>query len=321
MTLSRTSYRGWRDCYRLDNGLIEAIGTAEVGPRILHLGATGGRNLFAEIEDDAGLRGGSDWRLYGGHRLWHAPEDAWRSYRPDNDPVEVGEANGWVTIEQPVEPETGIVKRIELALSPDAPHLRLVHRLRNRGAWPIELAPWALSVMATGGAAFAPLPPRGTHPEQLAPSSTLTLWPYTDMADPRWSWGRSHVALRQQPGNAVPQKVGLDVPDGWAGYLLEGTLFLKLFEHRSHLPYPDLGSSVELFTNDVMLELETLGPLQTLAPGDEAVHVEDWFVFSDPALSDPAPNDDPSATFDRLLPHVGRARRLRDAFTDPDAGS
>ncbi len=34
-----------------------------------------------------------------------------------------------------------------------------------------------------------------------------------------------------------------------------------------------------MYTNDRMLELETLGPLQRLAPGDVVEHVEHWFLF------------------------------------------
>jgi len=40
--------------------------------------------------------------------------------------------------------------------------------------------------------------------------------------------------------------------------------------------YPDLGSTVELFTNGDMLEVETLGPLITLEPGAAVTHTEIW---------------------------------------------
>jgi hypothetical protein len=35
-----------------------------------------------------------------------------------------------------------------------------------------------------------------------------------------------------------------------------------------------------------MLELETLGPLQCLAPGDVVEHVEHWFLFRDVKTSE-----------------------------------
>ena len=312
LNFERGPFGGWSDSFRLANGSIELVGATEVGLRIVHLGLVGGRNLFCEIEADRGASGGEQWRLYGGHRLWHAPEDAWRSYLPDNAPIQVTQHGDSVHLRQPREAETGIEKRLELHMSAEQAHVRAVHRLHNGGAWSVRLAPWALSAMAAGGSALLPLPPRGTHPEQLNPSSTLTLWPFTDLSDGRWSWGRRAIALRQERAATTPQKLGLVVPDGWAAYLLDGTLFLKLFERREGASYPDLGSNVEIFSNDVMLEVETLGPLRDLEPGAEAVHVEDWFVFGDVAEG-----AGPDETLERLLPLVERARsHLATVTTD-----
>ena len=43
--------------------------------------------------------------------------------------------------------------------------------------------------------------------------------------------------------------------------------------------YPDFGCSFETFTNADFLELETLGPLATLAPGESLTHTERWTAF------------------------------------------
>lgn len=310
LTLDRAPYGGWRDSLRLGNGSIELIATTEIGPRIAHLGLADGRNLFCEVAADRGATGGDSWRMIGGHRLWHAPEDAGRTYAPDNDPIAVERRGDAVALLQPRERSTGIAKSIELRMHPELPWVRVTHRLHNGGVWPVRLAPWALSVMAAGGSALVPLPPRGSHPEHLVPASTLALWRYTDLSDERWGWGKRAVSLRQVPG-AGPQKLGLDVPDGWAAYLLDGTLFLKLFTRPEGAEYPDLGSSVEIFTNDFMLELETLGPLQTLPRGGEALHREDWFVFGDAHTA-----SDPDAAYAQLLPFVERARA--HTATEPD---
>lgn len=44
---------------------------------------------------------------------------------------------------------TQIQKEIEIIMSPSEPKVEVLHRLTNRGVWPIELTLWALSVMAT----------------------------------------------------------------------------------------------------------------------------------------------------------------------------
>jgi hypothetical protein len=54
-------------------------------------------------------------------------------------------------------------------------------------------------------------------------------------------------------------------------------LFLKRFDPAPG-PHPDLGCNAETFTNHEMLELETLSPLVSIAPGPAATHVERWRV-------------------------------------------
>lgn len=279
VSLTKTAYGGWQNCYRLSNDIVDLVITAEVGPRIIRFGFVGQANEFAEFADDLGQTGGDQWRNYGGHRLWHAPEAQPRTYYPDNQPVEIDEQPGGVRVVQATEPTTGIGKGLEISLEADVARVRVVHRLRNDGLWPVKLAPWALSVMAPGGTGIVPLPPRGTHPQDLLPTSWLVLWAYTDMSDPRWTWGRRYVLLRQDADAPHPQKVGVHCLDGWAAYARAGHLFVKRFSHTPRATYPDLGASVEVYTERSMLEVETLGPLVELEPGAAVEHVEMWELF------------------------------------------
>jgi len=189
----------------------------------------------------------------------------------------------------------------------------VTHRLRNKNLWTVEFAPWALSVMAAGGTAIVPLPPRGTHPEVIQPLSTLALWAYTDMSDPRWTWGRKYVLLRQDDTAMTPQKAGAWVPDGWVAYVHSGHLFVKTFAPVPAASYADLGCSTEVFTNAEMLELETLGPLVRLQPDQMVEHVEHWFLLR----AVPAPASD--LDVDRhVLPQV---KRVLPQVETPRAGA
>ncbi len=279
--MEKITYRGWPACYRLMRDDLELIVTADVGPRIIRLGFVGEPNEFCEYEEWWGKTGGTEWRNYGGHRLWHAPEVRPRTYAPDNEPVEVqATPEGWAFI-QPVEASTGIQKTIIVSF-PELSHtVRVTHRLRNLGPWTVELAPWALSVMAPGGMAIIPLPERGPHGVNLLPASGLALWKYTDMSDPRWTWGRRFILLRQDPQASTPQKIGATVVDGWAAYARAGHVFLKRFPYIPDAVYPDLGVNAEFFTNARMLEVESLGPLVRLAPGADVTHIETWALLRD----------------------------------------
>jgi hypothetical protein len=296
------NYRGWDNCVRLSNGLVDLVVTTAVGPRIIRFGFAGQDNEFKEFTEQLGLVGGDQWRNYGGHRLWHAPEDPVRTYCPDNSPVDFEEIDGGVRLMQPVEATTGIQKELEIFLAPDRAHVEVTHRLYNTNLWGVELAPWALSVMAPGGTAILPLPPRGSHTENLLPASSLTLWAYTNLSDPRWIMGERYILLRQDPNNPQPQKMGASVPDGWMGYARNGNLFIKRAAYLEGELYPDLGSSMETFTNDEILEVESVGPLAYLETGDCVEHVEDWFLFS----GVPVPAND-TDVINNILPKVEEA--------------
>ncbi|HID10481.1 MAG TPA: hypothetical protein EYP17_04165 [Candidatus Latescibacteria bacterium] len=273
--MERVSYRGWQNCFRLSDGRVELIITGDVGPRVIRFGPVGGDNLFAEREEEIGRTGGKEWRIYGGHRLWHSPEARLRTYVPDNGPVEVREKGALVAL-QPVEPGTGIQKELRISLEDGG--ATVIHRLYNQGLWTVELAPWALSVMAPGGIGIVPVSSEPSDPDRLLPNRVVVLWPYSDMRDPRVLWGRRYVLLRQEPGNARPFKFGVNSRDGWAAYIRNGLLFVKRFKYFPGRPYPDFGCSVEMYTNEWMLELETLGPLVRLEPGEVIEHTERWFL-------------------------------------------
>ncbi len=138
VSIEKLSLGAWR-CLKLTDGHLEAVVSTDIGPRILRFGAVGGRNLLHEVASQQGLSGGAIWRPYGGHRLWHAPEEKPRTYAPDNASVEADCDDHAIRLTQATEPSTGIQKQLELRLEGGC--LRVVHRLTNRNPWAVELAP------------------------------------------------------------------------------------------------------------------------------------------------------------------------------------
>ncbi len=271
-------YAGWDDCLRLSNGAVEAVLTTAVGPRVIRYAQIGEENVLGEVEADRGRTGGAKWRLYGGHRLWHAPEDPVRTYRPDNRPPAVREIPGGAALRQEVESATGIEKELEITLAPSSTRVYLLHRLTNRGLWPVRPAAWAITVMAPGGWEVIPQPESAAG---LLPDRVIALWPYSRLSDPRLVFSESHILLRQDPAAAGPFKLGLPNRPGWAGYFNRGRFFRKLHRHIRSARYPDFGCSYETYTNAAMLEMETLSPLVLLAPGESVEHLEEWELFPD----------------------------------------
>lgn len=144
------------------NGAVEVGVATTFGPRVLWFARPGEANVFGDVAPEVQGKDtpfGAKWHLYGGHRLWYAPEDDPRTYWPDNVRVEIAETRHSVRVTQVMEPHTGLVKSIELTLDPERPLVTVDHRIEHRGANAIDLAPWALTVMAKGGLAIFPHPP------------------------------------------------------------------------------------------------------------------------------------------------------------------
>jgi hypothetical protein len=76
--------------------------------------------------------------------------------------------------------------------------------------------------------------------------------------------------------NKGPTKIGLAHREGWVAYLNSGVLFVKRFDYRAGAVYPDRGTRYQTFSNEDMLEMETVGELVTLSPGESAELVESW---------------------------------------------
>ena len=235
----------------------------------------------------AGKSGDGVFRVYGGHRLWVSPEVE-RTYYPDNVPVSIRRNKDAFIFTAPPEslhPGTNLQKEIEVKLAGTGTHVSVIHRISNLGNEATEMAPWALSVMAGSGKAILPLPPRApVAADRLLPEGILALWCYTDLADPRWKIGTKYVQLHQQQNPAFrfkEQMTGIYNPFGWGAYFRQGHLFVKRAAVHKRAKYPDFGCNFETYTDPYSLELETLGPLQNLEPGQTAEHTEEWWLFKD----------------------------------------
>jgi hypothetical protein len=184
-----------------------------------------------------------------------------------------------VILKAPTESSTGLQKEIRVVLDPRENRVQVEHCITNHNPFAVTLAAWAVSMMAPGGRAILPQEPYHPHPSRLSPARPLVLWPYTDMTDPRWTWGSRFVQLRQDVSARGAQKIGALNTQGWLAYVHGDRLFLKRFTPVPDAAHADFGCNVELFTDEHMLELETLSPLQDVHAGESVVHREDWHLF------------------------------------------
>ena len=277
--VDKAEYKGWKNCYRVSNGEIEAIVTGDVGPRVIRFGFVGGQNMFKEYAEQLGKSGETDFQLRGGSRVWKAPEDPVATWAPDNVPVNIKITPTGLIATAPIEPLTKLQKEIEISMEATGTRVTVSHRITNHGLFPLEFAPWVLTMMAPGGMVVSGFPPRGTHPKDLAATNPLVMWAYTDLSDPRWKFTKKYMTLKQDPNNSNAQKLGTFNVDTWAAYLLNGEAFVKRAKADPSKTYADFGCSFETFTNNDFLEIETLGPMTKVQPEQTVEQVEHWGLY------------------------------------------
>jgi hypothetical protein len=266
-----------RPTYTLENKFLR-VETLTTSARIVRFTPAGRPNLFADLGTETVPTLYGDFYLHGGHRLWHAPEAMPRTYMPENEDATLSEIPGGVRIDQPAEPWTHIAKSIEIRLNPERPQVIVRHELRNDGAWSVELAPWAITMLRQGGTGIFPQPQGNADSAGLLANRHISIWPYTRLDDPRLVLRDDCILVKANP-SLPPTKIGYFNPHGWQAYWIDGLLFVKRYEAIPGAHYPDGDCNTETYCNNKFIELEILGPLTNLAPGATIVHNETWELY------------------------------------------
>ena len=281
---SLVNYKTFGRCLTLSNGSIEVYVTLDIGPRIIKCNLVGRENLmFNNDEKDIGrdvssaFGDGEYWYIYGGHRMWVSPECLPLSYYPDNHPVAYELTDNGARFSPEVQKVTGYKYDWELVLADGKPEIDIIHKLTNASAQPVKGAIWCLSVMDTDGLCIIPQPKEDTG---LLANRALAIWPYADMSDSRVFWGEMNIGLKQNPAISRKFKLGLTNTAGKLAYINHNQALVKSYVPcHGTAEYPDYGVSSEVFTNMYFLEVESLSPLATLAPGASVTHTEHWTLF------------------------------------------
>ena len=188
----------------------------------------------------------------------------------------------------PVMTTSGLQLVREFTLAEKSPHLRCTQWIRNQGARSLTTFHWGRTFVPDGGIAFAPLAQGGRFPRGYAvagPGGTLDFFPEPE----------SNVRIRDGVleiiGPPRRAKFCFDVDPGWLAYLAtSGLLFLKTFPVFRDRPYGDLaaanasiwwGSRENTPTwpeKEFPVEIEPIGPLESLPPGGSVAFTEDWWL-------------------------------------------
>lgn len=268
-------HEGHRAIELVDRG-VRAVVAISIGPRIAWFGRVERDNLLYWDRDGAHRRGA--WRLYGGHRLWVTrplADESEEIYAPDNAPCAVRRVTDGVVVTAPTDP-----MRLEKALAIRARGgvWSIAHRVRNRGELLWSGGAWALTCTR----------PQPSTRYRIPLGGGPAAWDVTIIVIPR-RWGGVHASRLDDPqirlsADAMEIQARGDeakrmvlAPRGLIEMRDARGVFRKRAAFDERASYP-LGTNLAVYLapRRFMVELESMSPLQTLAPGASLTHVESW---------------------------------------------
>jgi hypothetical protein len=250
----------------------------QAGPRIVGYARSDGPQLFASLPGATVAHPGSgEFRFLGGHRLWRSPEVPSITYHPDDTPVRIVEDRDGFTVSGGRDGD-GIVRTISVVQR--GPYTVVDHQFENLGPARVRTALWAITQLVPGGVAILPERLDPVDETGVLPNRRIVVWPYTDLSGPEIEFTPGAVIVHAT-SSAAKTKIGLPNSRGWIAYALDGELFVKWSSlNNEHGTYPDHGASAQCYRDERFLELETVGQLVWLDPGDVSVHREVWRLDS-----------------------------------------
>ncbi|MBE7558360.1 hypothetical protein HS125_05235 [bacterium] len=311
----KSSYMDW-PTVRLSNGVVEVELLPQVGGRVIQVRYDGHEYLWANPRNAGRLyspddNGWSNWKNYGGDKLWTAPQgwDGPGQWPGPGDPthdggpflletLSSGGSEVAVRLTGPTDATTGLQFIREVRLFPGESKVHFINTLRNNGARVQRWGIWQVTqhnAALDGGFnkslwAFAPMNPLSVYPSGYNVEFGL-------VGDQQWQPDAKRGLFQLHYQHSVG-KVGLDADAGWLAVVdaASGYGFASLFESFPGADYPHK-AGVEFWVNgrgeffaahqriamptadeDPMyyLESEVHSPFMELAPGESGSIAHTW---------------------------------------------
>ncbi|MBI3240917.1 MAG: hypothetical protein HYZ49_01320 [Chloroflexi bacterium] len=273
MTLTHTTFFD-RPAYQLSNKRLSLTVVPALSGRAMEL-IVRKQNLFWINEPLLKGEAGGDpamgnWMNWGGYKTWLAPQSRWpdpNALSDEMDNVEwavVGQTDSPVAtslhLRGPIIPWSGLQLSRQITLRAGEKKVAVRESIHNASDTTQTWAAWAVAQFPTPG--WAVYPSEGAR-------KTLALTP------PKFRRDQLHFKGDKK------WKTGALTSEGWGEYQAKNWAksFRASFAPHANLPHPD-NCNLETWSNTdpAYMELEWLGPLVTLKPGESWAFETEWFI-------------------------------------------
>ena len=288
-TIERLAYHGWKDALRMRSDTAEVVVVPEIG-RVMSFRFLDGENVFWEDRSLDGKRGdesGKEWVNFGGDKTWPAPEGEWgkftgrKTWMPpaafDSMPVSASVEGRDVVLTSPVDPHYGIriVRRVQL----DGSRLRIATTYERVSGAPSKIGIWVITQFKEPVMVHVPVVADAAFSEGY---SILFGKPWTNLFRAVGETGEHWVEIKRDTEASHKMACAADKLI-WQGERETCTVSSPRVTGGE---YPDGGASAEVYTNPnpkKYVELEMLGPLSEMKPGDKISQVNEYALRKNPA--------------------------------------
>jgi hypothetical protein len=283
VTLTNTTYHGWTNCYVLNNETTEVIVVPRVG-RVMQFGFRGEQGVFwenAELEGKELSCESKEWINFGGDKTWPAPESDWsrvtgrtRWHPPeafDCLPLDARVEGSDVLLSSRVDPHYGVRTVRRIHLDPARPEMTIETTYERIWGLSAPIGIWIITQLKEPAAVYSRVPAAALEAMKGVILLTKNPPPTLKVEDGLAGMTRDPLA---------PYKLGFES----SSLLWMGEKHALRIESLRIMDaeYPDKGSSAEVYTNPDPLkyvELEMLGPLRMLKPGEKMVQTNRYTLF------------------------------------------
>jgi len=272
---------GYTGCIELRNDSTRVVLEPNLGGRVLHYQLGGVEVLHQDEAYDGATQASLDRPVPPpGGRFDIGPE----FLQPRHPVLWTGRWRAEITgdrsarMTSEIDPATGLQLMRDFRLDASSSHLTCTQTIFNRGESRRAVCHWGRTFAEGGGICVAPLNPASRYPAGYVtydPKGSIIFKPAPE----------SNVVVRDGLlaiiGPAARRKFAIDVSEGWLAYLTRrDVLFVKRFPVYPDRRYGEIaGNAASVwYDGDQKCEIEPIGPLEQLAPGQRAEFTEDWWL-------------------------------------------
>ncbi len=273
---------GNEDCIELFNETTRVVLEPNLGGRVL-VYALNGKNVLWINQENEGKPyvEGEPYGYPGAGRFDYGPEQT----GPKSSDLFFGPWKAEITgareaaMYSEMDPVSGVTLERRFKLEKEGSHLTCTQIIKNTGEGIARHYHWSRTFVKGGGISLTPLNPHSKYPEgylHYGPGRAMNFEPGEEPNI------RKREGILEIIGPPSRRKFVMDCEEGWLGYItLDNQLFIKKFKIFPDRPYWDMAApTVSIWYNsDTMCEIEPMGPLEILEPGEAAAFTEHWFLY------------------------------------------